>query len=1050
MMKQKPLFSHYSVVNWVVALVCLFLGLPLLTMAQEEAAKRSKLALVGTVTDRTNQPISGAMISEKGTENETATDSDGNFRLTVDPQAILVVAYLGYESQELDVSGRTTFHIVLEETNTLLDQVVVVGYGSQKKASITGAVAAVTSDEIVTTKNENLMNTLTGKLAGVRVVQNSAEPGAFNNSFYVRNMGTPLMIIDGVPRDNMTRINPEDVESITVLKDAASAAVYGVRAANGVVLITTKQGVDQKIQLKYSGYATLQQPSGFPKTIDAIQYMTLLNEKNMHSVDNPQLIFSDEDFAPYLDGTLQTTDWYGQLIKETVPQSQHTLSATGGTSKINYYLSLGKQFQDGFLKSGALNYDRYNIRSNISSQLTNRIKVGLNVSAIMEQRMRPYEGMDQINRSFWRSSPKDPVFANDNPGYFNNGTVDASNPLAMSDTDVSGYRQNKNKWIQSNFNIEYKVPYLEGLTAKGMFSYDYNTGVNKNYMKTYSIYKYNAVNDSYVETLKQSPATIRREFNEGDALLYNVSLNYHRLHAEKHEVGGLLLFEEQRRRGDNFYVQRGLPLPLDQLFAGSSDNILGNADMDGVYENANRAVVGRATYGFDSKYLAEVSFRYDASSKFSRNSTWVLFPSASLGWRISEENFWKNSGLSNIDNLKLRFSYGKVGDDGALNYQWLAGYSYPVDGTPRKKPGGYVIDGKFIAASDVLDVINPAISWTESKTSNLGIDLDTRRGLFGLTVDVFRRNRTGLLATRLRQLPGIVGAGLPQENLESDRTEGFEVEARHRNAINAFTYSLSGTFSFARSRNSYRVQEEAGNSYENWRNSRLDRYNDIGWGRTAAGRYESWEQILNSPVFTGTGTLIGDYIYEDWNQDGEISSLDTHPIAYADRPLISYGLTANLAYKGVDFNVLFQGAAITSVAYNEQLYQPMWGSNTGSSLVQFMDRWHPVDPKADPYAHSTQWVSGHYAYTGTNPDADSEFNRQNASYLRVKSIEIGYTITKNMAKAIGINSVRVYANGYNLLTFTKLNALDPEHPSSSNGYLYPLNKTFSFGLDVNF
>ncbi|MDR3219466.1 MAG: TonB-dependent receptor [Dysgonamonadaceae bacterium] len=1005
----------------------------------------------GTVADPKGEAVTGATIRLKDGSAGAISDINGNFVLDAAVGSMIRISYVGYVTQDVKLGEQQHLKIVLQEDSRLMDEVVVVGYGTQRKVSITGAVAAVSGNEISTTKNENLMNALSGKMAGLRVVQNTAEPGVFTNSFEMRDFGTPLVIIDGVPRDNMARINSEDVESISLLKDAASAAVYGVRAANGVVLITTKQGLNQKLQLKYSGNFAMQMPSGFPKTINAVEYMTLLNEKAMHSVDNPQRIFSDADIEPYRNGSLPSTDWYSELIRDVVPQTQHTISATGGNDKTHYYLSLGYQYQDGFLKSGSINYGRYNVRSNVSSRLTDRIKVGLNMSAIMDERHRPYEGMDQVNKSFWRSNPKDPIFANNRENYYNNGSVDANNPIAMSIADMAGYRNSAKRWLQSTFNIEYKMPFIEGLKAKGLFSYDYNTTINKDYKRTYSIYKYSAKDDSYVETIKQSPATLRRTFSEDDILLYNVSLNYNRLFTEKHDIGALLLFEEQRQKGDNFYAQRDLPLPVDQLFAGSSDNVLGGSDIANVYEHANRAIVGRVTYAFNSKYMAEVSFRYDASSKFARNATWALFPSASLGWRISEEVFWKNSLFAVINNFKLRASYGKVGDDGALDYQWLAGYIYPVAGTPRKKPGGYVIDGKYIAASEIMDVINPNISWNESTTSNIGIDMDGWKGLAGFTFDMFRRNRSGLLATRLAELPGIVGAGLPQENLESDRTEGFELELRHRNHINKVKYSISGVFSFAHTKNIFAVEEKAGNSYENWIRSKSNRYTYATWGWGKDGRYESWDQIVNSPVYTSSGTIIGDYVYQDWNGDGEISDLDRYPFAYGDKPLINYGMTFNIEYKGLDFNMLWQGAAITSVAYVEQLREPMWGSSTGSSLKQFMDRWHPADPTADPYAYGTQWISGHYAFTGTNPDVDSEFNRQNSSYLRLKSIELGYSIPEKINRMFGIQGMRIYANAYNLLTFTKVNAIDPEHPATTNdGYLYPLNKTVTFGLNVNF
>lgn len=320
--------------------------------------------------------------------------------------------------------------------------------------------------------------------------------------------------------------------------------------------------------------------------------------------------------------------------------------------------------------------------------------------------------------------------------------------------------------------------------------------------------------------------------------------------------------------------------------------------------------------------------------------------------------------------------------------------------------------------------------------------------LLGFSFDIFKRKRTQLLATKVQSVPSTLGASLPQENINSDQNTGFEIELSHRNSISEFNYSISGNMSYTRSKWLHYDRAESGNSYENWRNNPNGRYNNIWWGYGAAGQYQSFNDILNSAVYTGRGTLPGDYIYQDWNGDGVIDSWDTHPIGTTGIPQIYYGFTVTGEYKGFDLNLLFQGAAMIKVAYTEALREPLlWG---GNGLEQFMDRWHPADVDADPYDPNTKWIPGKYAYTGSVSETDSEHNIHDASYLRLKSIELGYTLPKVLLSKVGLQKARVYVNGYNLLTFTKLKYVDPEHPSDSYGYVYPLNKTINFGLNVTF
>lgn len=1003
-------------------------------------AQSDSFTVSGTVKDSAGETIIGATVIDTKTQKGCVTDMDGNFTLSVTPASVIKISYIGYSPQTVKVNKtQSHYEVVLESDNIVMDELVVVGYGVQKKQTLTGAVSAVTTKEIVSTKNENLQNMLTGKIAGLRVVQNSSEPGAFGSVMDIRGLGNPLVVIDGIPRDNMARIDPEDVESISVLKDA-SASIYGVRAANGVILITTKKGAEGKAQINYSGSYSWQKPSNFPDLVTSAEWMMLSNELSRHNVDGGGASWTDEQIA-----NAQTTDWKSAVMRNTAPQTQHSLSISGGSDRVNYYTSIGYQSQGSFLQTNAINYEKFTLRSNVSANITKRLKVDVNLSGLMDERNTPHYGAYDIIRGLWLMQPMDPIYQDDVEGRYtqpSNSTL--MNPVAMMDAGQVGYKRYKSKWFQSSLGVSYAVPGVEGLKVKALYSYDFIMNDNKQFEKTWKSYR----NDQAFT--RNDPAKVGRTYYSKDNSLWQVEANFAR-NFKGHNVNAMLLFEQSTYKGDNFNGTKELSIPIDQIFAGNSENqqFGQSTSNSALYDRANQALVGRAAYDYLSKYLIEFAFRYEGSSKFPANSRWALFPSVSGGWRVSEEAFWKNSPLNIINNLKIRASYGKMGDDGALDYQFLTGYKYPVGGAANAMPGGAIFDGKFINASATTGLANNNISWIVAKTFDVGMDMEIWNGLLGLTADYFRRDREGLLATRSTSLPGIVGAALPQENLNSDLTRGFEIEVSHRHHVNDFRYEVKGNIAFARSMNKYVEGARKGNSYLNWKENSNNRYKDIWWGYGSAGRFTNWNQIYYNPVYVGRGSVIGDYAYEDWNGDGQINGLDEHPLTNTgDRPLLNFGLTFNASWKGIDLSLLLQGAAKRHISYSELLYQPLW-ANT-NALAQFTDRWHPADSQADPYNPAVEWVSGHYGYTGSLPNANSMFNMQNAAYLRLKTIELGYTLPKEWMSAIGVSNLRVYLSGYNLLTFTKLKYCDPEFPSSNYGYNYPLNKTITVGANIKF
>jgi len=1040
-------------------LVCLFM----LMSATPAFAQGGKVK--GTVVDEKGETLPGVSITIKGTNYGTTTDVGGQFSINADKGATLVFSFLSYNTKEVVVGDEKTLKVALTPATSNLDEVVVVGYGTQKKLSLTTAVSSIASKEIETTKNENVENMLTGKIAGLQIVQNTSEPGQFDNSISIRAYGgNPLIVVDGVVMNNfnntggtgdnsqgtsniLSRLDPNDIESVSVLKDA-SAAVYGVNGGNGVILITTKKGKSGALQLEYSGTFGWQVPSNLPKPVDAIDYMTLSNQLSMHNANGGRITFTPADFAAYTSGAKQSTDWFDATFKKSTFQDQHNLTASGGNDNTTYMISGGFTGQDGLLVSNDLNYKRYNVRSNISSKITKNLTVNLNLSAIMDQTHAPITSVWWTTREAWRELPTQSLYANNNPLYPQNGSVDGGNPVAYSNSNLSGYNIQNNKFFNGMLSLEYKVPYVDGLSLKAMYSYNDQIQNNKAYQEQYNLYDYDASTQTYNASEKNSPSYVQRQYYEYPSNVDQLSLNYDHTFSGKHNVTALLLYEGIGQSADNFAAYREVSLPVDQIFAGNSLNQ--QATQDGtLYNYAKNSLVGRLHYDFMGKYLVEFSFRNDESSKFAPTLGSVFFPSVSGAWNISDEGFWKNNHtLSFIDQFKIRGSYGILGDDSTPPYQYLQGYNYPAGGANNQQPGGSVFNGNYVNAVAFTNLPNPNINFYKSHTFDAGVDLDAGNGLLGVTFDYFIRNRTGLLSSGGNVVPSTLGIGLPQQNLNSDRTSGFDFEVSHRNHIGKFRYNIKGTFSFARIQNVHVAESPQGNSYLDWLYLNSNRSEGINWGLGANGQYQNYGQIVNSPVYVGRGTVVGDYNYQDWNGDGQIDGNDNHPIAYTGTPKITYGLNIGGSYGNLDFNLLFQGTGFVDVSYIEQLNIPLWGG--GSALTQFNNDWHPADPNADPYNPNTVWVPGYYAYTGTTANTGSLFNFQSAAYVRLKSAEVGYSLPKSVLSGIGVKGVRIYANGYNLFTVTKLKYLDPEHPSGTYGYLYPLDKLYNLGIDVKF
>ncbi|MCD7849711.1 MAG: TonB-dependent receptor [Parabacteroides sp.] len=1000
--------------------------------------QQAKHTVKGVIEDELG-PIAGANVVEKGTTNGTITDMNGNFSLDVAPNAVLVISYIGYKDQEVPVNDKTNIQVKLVEDSQALDEVVVVGYGVQKRASITGSVASLQAKDIVTVKTPNVSNALAGKLPGLRAVQRSGAPGDDDASIDIRGFGNALVIVDGVERD-FKQIDANDIESISILKDA-SAAVYGFKGANGVILVTTKKGEVGKPKINYSGYVGIQNVTRFPEYYNGYEYATLYNEAQQNiGISAP---YSAEDIERFKQG-IGTTDWYDEVIRKVAPATYHNLSVSGGAEKVKYYFSLGLTDQKGIFRTNSFNYKKYNVRSNISAEIVKGFTVDLQLSGRLDTRMKPYEP-NNIFGNIQMSKPVYSIYANDNPDYWNN-PGGGENPVQLSDIDNVGYDRRDRREFNGSITLNWEIPWIKGLSAKALFSYDYNNKYSRKWHKEWYSYTYDAVTNTYNRSGSHTISELTTRADNYFKPNGQISLNYKNTFG-KHDIGALVLWEFYNDRTDWLEAYRQYTIgAIDQIGAGDKTNINNNGTAE---VSAHAGLVGRVNYSYDSKYLAEFSFRYDGSYKFDPDKRWGFFPAFSLGWRMSEEDFFKDA-LPMIENLKIRGSYGKVGDEGDFKaYQYLTGYTYPSK--------DYILgsDGVLNGATD-RGMPNTNLTWYESTTANVGFEASALSGLISAEFDYFIRKRDGLLATRVLTLPTTFGQTLPQENLNSDKTQGFEIVLGHHNNIGDFTYDVKANFSTTRNYNRYVERAASTNMYDNWRNNSNDRYKDIQWGKVCIGQFQSYEEILNSPIQDNNGNkslMPGDLKFEDWNNDGIIDSKDDQPIGHGDSPRMYYGLNLSGSYKGVDLTIFFQGAAGHEVFTAGDFMYPFIQQGLGNGITLWLDRWH----REDPSDMNSEWIPGYmpalrptgYAANATN----NTWTMQKANYLRLKTIELGYTFPKTWMSKIGIENLRIYVNSFNTFTFTSREGLmkymDPENSNGAFKY-YPQMKTFNFGANLTF
>lgn len=602
---------------WKFTLAALFC---ILTALSAGAQMRT---VKGTVYDPDNEPVIGATVKVKGTTRVVATDIDGNFTIEASPKETIAITYIGYKPVEVS-AAKTDISVVLESETQNLDEVIVVGYGTQRKATLTGAVSQVSSKEISVTKNENVVNMLSGKIPGVRISQRSSQPGEFDNAIDVRGMGEPLFVVDGIPRDKgyFSRMDPNEIESVSVLKDAA-ASIYGIRAANGVLLVTTKRGVSQegKFDITFSFNYGWQNFLYTPETADAATHMLLMNEKQLNNnfggnyfVKAP-VRYTWEQMLEYSSGRKKSTNWSDELFRDNVPQQQYNVSMNGGSDRIQYFFNLGYLEQEGSFRSGSLNYNRWNFRSNVDAQITKDLKAVVQLSGYMDEKNQPATDMWTVYKMAWTYPSTAEAWVNGDhslPAYDSELGSNTENPVATTNADYTGYNRERHYNFNGALTLQYDIPWVEGLNAKAFYNYDYYSTNDTRYKRAYQLYRQNA--DGTLVTFDRNPdAFLQRTTYPSYGTVLQLSLNYaHRF--GDHNVSAMALYEEQNNDYDSFYAKRNMLLDGEYLIYGETSGQETGAPS--IWDKSRRAFVGRVGYDFRGKYMADFSFREDGSSSF--------------------------------------------------------------------------------------------------------------------------------------------------------------------------------------------------------------------------------------------------------------------------------------------------------------------------------------------------------------------------------------------------------------------------------------------------
>ena len=1014
-------------------------------------AQAQKVEVSGVVADAKGEPIIGATIFEAGTKNGTITDFDGNYQISVDKNATLHVTYVGYQEQDVKVNGRTSINITLVDDETALEEVVVVGYGQQKKESVIGAISQVTSKDLLSTPAANVSQAISGKIPGVITAQTSGAPGADDAKIYIRGRATfagdaqPLVLVDGVER-SFSQIAPDDIETISVLKDASATAVYGVRGANGVMLITTKRGKEQKPVVSLTANFQWQTPTRKDTYLNSYESVKLLEEALANDGLPSQYSASDIDMyrqsvAGGLSGVdalkYPNVDWYDEVIKKSAPAQRYNASVRGGTKRMRYYASLeyynqGSIFKnlssDAYNNSSSLGYNRYAFRANADFFLTKDLTFSVNFGTRFEERRGPNTSeSDGYSQTFFELNhepgwiyPVSYIIPNgDTTKTLWGGNAQYQSNIVGVLTD-GGYYKGNNTINETNFIADYKMDWLTpGLSAKGMLSFDY-----ENYHK--NLYNRNIATYELIDPANYQSMDGYQKYNADTNLassfekfaLYKLymeaQLNYARKFNDVHDVTAMVLYMQNDYRYDADLAQR------------------------------YQGVVGRVTYGYDERYYAEFNAGYNGSENFRKGKRFGFFPSFSVGWRITNEKFMEPT-KNWLTNLKLRASYGQVGNDVYLVNGVRQRFLYEQKWSQLSNDYHFGTGG--ITGIYEQQYPNYNVTWERANKYNVGLEFNLWESLLSGNIDWFYEKRNNILTEYLTR-PQWVGVTMAAANLGETQNSGVEVELHHRNQIGKdFFYNVGFTFSHAKNEILGMDEPALKTEYRKRTGHAIGQYFGlvVDGFLTEADCAEGGYIDQHKSTFATNRLQPGDLKYRDMNNDGFIDDRDETFIGYSDVPENSYALTLGATYKGIGFSLMLQGVDHVSRYYDaEAMYAFI---NGGKVKEHHLGRWNPNETEQYNLANATYPLL-HYAAYGDHNQRPNSFFLKNGSFLRLKNIELSYTLPTQWIQHIGMSQCRVYVNANNLITWDHLDSLvDPESNGSNR---YPICKTVNFGLNVTF
>lgn len=1048
MKKQNPVCKAIGLL-----LLCLFLMGPGFNGAYAsdlpDAAQQQR-TITGKVTDYTGAPLPGVTVVVKNTTIGIVTNLNGEYSLQVPENAqVLVYSFVGMQPQEITISGRTNINVTMIAQITGLDEVVVVGYGQQRRAHVVGAVTSVDGSTLQAIPAVNVSNALSGRLPGSVVIQQTGEPGQHSPRILVRGRSTlggarasnvsntaPLIIIDGIPGRSMDDIDPNDVASVSVLKDA-SAAIYGAQAANGVILITTRSGQEGKPRLNYQFFEGFMTPSIIPQVTNAAEYATMLTEYQVAT--GRTRTFSDASIELFRNGRdpwgHPNSDWYSDLIKDWTTTNRHSLTLDGGSRGMNYYVSLGLKSDDAMYKASSTKYKQYNVRTKLDFQVNDWLKTGMELAGFLNNRIYPLKSADAIVGQSTRLFPTQwSYWPNGKPG----PDVEYGDNPVVTSTLEPGKDDHKTYRLLSTFNATITVPFVEGLSLGGSFSYDLTNFYRKRFFKPWILYFpdwANATRDPVTGFVTDMPLrpTVRGlsspQHHEDYQRTINqtsiINANFIRSFGD-HNVSAFVGFEQFTSDYNGLYAFRQYYISslIQTMDAGSprDQNITGTMTI-----HARKSWIGRVSYNYQEKYLAEFLFRRDGSLKFPPKGRWGNFPGFLVGWRASEEGFWKNN-LAFVNSFKLRASYGMMGMDPGDPFQYMDRYglsSGMVFGT----------GGAIETAVGPPVVANPAITWEKQTTYNVGFDSRFANNLFHLNTEFFYNVRTDILAARDASVPRFTGLTLPNENIARVDNRGFEVDAGiHKSINNDLRFDLSANFSF--NRNEVVFQDEPARA--------------VPWQQTTGKSYGAWLMYDAIGIFRDqahvdsyprmTGARPGDIIFRDVSGDGTITGDDRILVEFVDFPETFYGVTLDAFYKNFTLSVHIQGQG---KFYKFNHYDNRRGVAGNYFKWTYDNRWTPENTNTN-IARAFNRDDFYWS-----PDVNlSTYWLDNTAYCRLKNLVLNYSIPAKFYSSLGISRANVYLSGNNVaLLYSATRKFDPE---SNGAGVYPIMRTYAIGASITF